>query len=278
MKLKSIFFNPALICMSFMALVFSCDPYVEAGTELSGDVPTPSFETEFVSDNPNQVIVRATSTGGFQMIWDFGNGTSSTLAVDTVYYPQMGVYDIKLTVSGTGGAAQAVQSVTIAEDDETSCSDEELIRLCGGCSDPDGNLWTWSIAAGAITVGSSPGAGDYFVSAEGALVPEQYDDFYDFIYEDAQYDYLNNGETIFPELGFTPQPYTPNPDAQWSLSPGTGVGGVTQLIISDPELFMGTKDSGPVYDIITLTDTDMYVRSEIRDGSGWFEFHFVIVP
>lgn len=259
-------------------LAVSCNPYVEPGTELSGEVPNVSFTMQMDPADSNRVVVTSTGDNGFQLIWDFGNGTTSTLISDTAYFPSAGTYDITLTVSGEGGAGQLTQAYVVENDDETSCSDEELIKLCGGCSDPDGLRWTWSTQAGAITVGSAPGANDFFVSPEGGLAAEQYDDFYDFIYEDFQFDYINNGQTIFPELGFIPAPFEPDPDMTWTLSPGTGVGGVTQIIISNPEMFMGTKDSGPVYDIVELTETTLTVRSEIDGGGGWFEFYFIIVP
>ena len=171
--------------------------------------------------------------------------------------------------------ALPLKPFSILSSDNNLCANQTLIDISGGCDDIDGKRWTFSLDAGAITVGSAPGASDFYTSPAAGLVADQYDDFYDFIYEDSQFDYINNGLTVFPEAGYEALPYTPDPDATWTFSIGTGVGGQDQFLLSPSTEFMGTKDSGPNYDIVSVTDTELVVWTEIRGGGGWFEFHFV---
>lgn len=263
--------------MTAVALLFiaACKPYEVDDVDISGPTPQVSFSWSYLPDDSNQIVLQSTGESGFLYNWDFGNGQSGSGTTDTAYYPVAGDYNVRLTVANRSGTGFASQSVQILTSDDNLCSNPTLLSLCGSCADVDGERWTFSLDAGAITVGSTPGAGDFFVSTAGGLVVEQYDDFYDFIYEESDFNYINNGLTVFPEAGYEALPYDPDPNATWTFSPGTGIGGADQILLSPETEFMGTKDSGPIYDVVAVTDSTLVVWSEIRGGAGWFEFKFV---
>ena len=58
------------------------------------------------------------------------------------------------------------------------------------------------------------------------------------------------------------------------ISKGTGAGGSDQLILPEGA-FLGVWDSGPVYDIVSVSETQLVVRSKIINADGWFELTFV---
>ena len=269
-------FNIKYYGLFFLALwtLSSCEPHEIDDIELPA-VPSADFAYEYM-DNANYVIFTSTGEEGFLYFWDFGNGLTSNNRVDTAYFPVAGVYEVNLSVSNRGGAGTTTQSVTIAQSDNALCIDNTIILLTGGCTDADGNRWTFSTAAGAVTVGPTRGSGDWYTSPENGLDADQADDTYDFIFEDNQWDYNNNGLTIYPECGYEAKPFETDPNAMWQLSPGTGNNGTDQIILPDG-FFMGTKDSGPIYDILSITETELVLESPLLDNSGYFNFYFVKV-
>ncbi len=261
--------------IAILCILTSCEPHEVDDIELPAP-PTADFAYEYWADNANYVIFTSTGDEGFQYFWDYGTGLTSTLKTDTAYFPVAGVYEVSLTVSNRGGAGTATQSVTIAQSDNALCNDNTTILLTGGCNDVDGNRWTFSTVAGAVIVGPTRGSSEWYSSPENGLDADQADDTYDFIFDDNQFDYNNNGLTIYPECGYEAKPFPTDPDARWTLSPGTGFQGVDQIILPDGA-FMGTKDSGPIYDILSISETELVVESELLGGGGYFNFRFVKV-
>ncbi len=263
------FFGLFLFLVSLLGFS-GCEPYEAEDIELPA-APIAGFTYEYVTNEPNRVVFKSTGEPGFLHLWDFGNGNTSSILIDTAYFPVQGDYDVTLTVAGRGGTGSATQTVNIAQSDGSLCNDDYLIWLTGGCGDADGKKWNLSTVAGAVIVGPSPGSDEWYSSPEDGLVDDQKDDVYHFVYTDNKYNYLNNGMTIFPECGYIPKPFTADPNAIWSLSPGTGWSGSTQLILPEGS-FIGTKDSGPIYDILSISEEDMLLQSELLGGSGYFRF------
>ena len=90
---------------------------------------------------------------------------------------------------------------------------------------------------------------------------------------------MNNGKTIDPWNGYAALPFTPPTDLFWFISKGTGDAGADQIVLP-VGTFLGTMDSGPKYDIFSLTTDKMVLRSPIRKQDntptqGFFEFTFV---
>ena len=277
-------FNIKNITFLLAVLLFAvaCEPVQDPEIDLPAVPSTADFSAEPAADNPNIIVIKDLSTGFFDRLWDLPGGTpsSSKEAVDSIFYVNQGNYDITLhlTAEGGGGLATVTKSIFIENDAEIEC-DAQVALLTGDCS-AEGKCWVFSSAAGAITVGPTAGSGEWFTSAEGGLAPAQVDDKSCFLIEGLIYDYRNNGQTVNPWEGYEEQDFTPPPGQTWSFSPNGGLDGLPQINLG-PDGFMGVRDSGPLYDVVTLTETELVVRSQFRnaDGTtpdeGWFELYFV---
>ena len=269
-----------LSILSITLLIYSCDPYQVEDVQLGSSPTIPQFSVTFLDSNT--VVVENLSTGNFTHIWDFGRSAdgkvptpeTSTKMIDTVTYFNKGDYTITLHVSAEsgGGTASNSESITILKDKEVSCT-PTIALLTGDCG-PNGKCWVFSNVAGAISVGPTPGSSEWFSSPAGGLQAEQYDDSWCFFQDGRSFRYFNNGETVDPNNGFTPVPYTPPTDHTWQLFPGAGVNGEDRIVLTNGS-FMGVWDASATYDIVTLTETDLVVRSEFLAGGGWFELYFV---
>jgi PKD repeat protein len=218
------------------------------------------------------VVVTSLAADGFLHFWDFGNGRTSSLASDTAYYPQAGTYEISYNVYNAGGSDEASVEVTIENTLELPC--EGTLALLTGCDNQ--KTWYWSQVAGAISVGPTPYATEWYASPAGGLVDEQYDDTYKFTFDGA-YIYDNNGGTVNPFEGYVVSALEV-PELTWYLSEGTGTSGEDQIIL--PACwFMGVWDSGPAYDIVELTENSLILHGKIQNGDcsagdGYFTLSF----
>ncbi|GAB4329837.1 MAG: hypothetical protein OHK0038_03940 [Flammeovirgaceae bacterium] len=121
-------------------MVFGCKEEVfelgEAPTPLDADFTfAPSSQGEnyitFTNDNPK----------AFLKVWDFGNGTTSKQSNPTAYYPFAGDYTVKLTVYTSGGSISATKIINIPNTDPSICTQENLLKLTGGCDAINGKTW-----------------------------------------------------------------------------------------------------------------------------------------
>lgn len=262
----------------FGLLAFAaCDPSIDENIAIPALPATPMMSAEADVNNPNRIIVKDLSDNSFARVWDLPGGTpnKSTLAIDTILYTKAGNYAISLhaAAEGGGGTAFAATNISIEEDAIVGCS-EQIVFLTGGCDNPSGKCWTFSQVAGAVSVGPDPGSTEWFTSLEGGLVPEQYDDSFCFVFDGSGFQYLNNGQTIDPFNGYAPIDLDPPTDLTYFLAPKAGGNGETRIVLPEGA-FMGVMDSGPLYDIIRLTENELVVRSRITNADGWFDLYFV---
>lgn len=260
-----------ILLLSLLGLA-ACEPYQVADVTLPAE-PVARFNFEATPDDANRIVVTDQSDEGFVRLWDFDNGRTSTLATDTVFYPLAGEYTVSLTLSGRGGTARAEQTVVIEEDAALDCDSTSLL-LAGGCAPGDSAAWVFSQEAAAIGIGPNELSIAWFSSPPSSLQPEQYDDSWVFAFTGSRHQYYNNGLTVDPAAGFEPVPFDPPTDVNYTLSVGTGYEGTDQIILP-AESFIGVKNSGPVYDIIELTEDRMVLLSQQTDGDGWFTQIFV---
>ncbi len=254
-------------------LLAACQPWVEPDVEL-GAAPVAKFSFQELPGDPNRIIFTDETEGAFTRNWSFGSGRFSNQQKDTVYFGNAGDYLVTLTVASRGGSAFAENTVTIAQADPNACSDSTLIFLAGGCTPGDSVAWIFSQVSGAISVGPVQLATEWYTSPLSGLVVDQYDDSWVFYAEENRFQYYNNGLTVDPNQGFTPVPYDPPANQTWSLSLGTGFNGADQIILPAGS-FIGTLDSGPVYDIISITKDEMVIIGPFLNGGGWFTFYLV---
>ena len=255
-----------------MASIVACSPNDDVDLPDNAALPTGTLTLTPLPDNGNYIEVRVESSSDIFVV-DYNNGQTTNSRVDTAYFPVAGTYEIDLILSGAGGQTTITEAIEITTDDQAICVNDVFVNLTGGCFE-NGKTWKWSTVAGAITVGPVRGSGEWYTSPEAGLAPEQFDDVYTFFAEDNRFLYENEGLTIDPAQGFSAVPFSPDQEATWELSFGTGPEGQDQIILSDGS-FMGTLDSGNVLNIKTLTETELVIQVEFTNGGGWFEFYFV---
>lgn len=268
--MKNVFFLFVLLLT-----IAACAPYEADDIALPELPPPPPFSIEFLSGDSNRLIVTDLSSGNFDRLWDFPAGipAKSKHPVDTVFYPKAGDYLITLyaAIEGGGGTAQLTKVVSIPKDATGQC-DPQIGLLTGDCETP-GKCWTLSTAAGAVRVGPTAGSSEWYTSPVNGLQAAQYDDHFCFYFDGSHFQYVNNGGTVDPFNGYAVVPFDAPTNLSWFISKGTGQNGTDQIILPTGA-FLGVLDSGPVYDIISLSATKLVLRSKIVNTDGWFELTF----
>ena len=271
----------SLPLLAFLLALAACAPFEEDDIALPAPPAAPIFSVAYLSDDSNRVVVTNLSTGFFDHTFDFPGGlpAKSKRGVDTVFYTKAGDFVVTLyaAVEGGGGVSQSSKVVSISKDATALC-DPMVSLLTGNCEAP-GRCWTFTHAAEAVRVGPTPGSKEWYKSPVNGLQDAQYDDQFCFYFAGSKFQYMNNGLTVDPWNQYAAVPFTPPTNLTWFISKGSGDGGKDQIVLP-PGAFIGTWDSGPVYDIAVLTDTEMVLRSPLRkqDGTpaqGWFEFTLV---
>ena len=267
----------------------SCKPQEEEGIDLPG-APVASFAWTFIDavDSLGQVIgidsnrvdFRAAEVeGAFLQLWDFGNGQTSDELRDTAYYPVEGDYEVTYSVHTAGGMGLASEIITIERTLELPC--EGTLALLTGCDNQ--KSWKLSNEAGAISVGPDPYSTEWYTSPADGHTEWQVDDRYQFT-EDGVYLYNNNGSTMNPFEGYVETEIAIDP-TNYLLTEGTGTSGEDQISLSpfaeDLCGFMGVWDSGPVYDILEITEDRLVIHGPIQTGDcqqseGWFTLIFIV--
>ena len=272
--------NHKFIQVCFLGLLLSlaaCDPDIDDDIRIPSLPEAPTISIEVSPDDPNTIIIKDLSDGFFARVWELPGGTPdiSTLSIDTIVYRKAGVFPITLHAAkeGGGGTSIANEIIDIKEDAILACS-EEIVSLTGGCDNLLGKCWTFSQVAGAVSVGPDPGSNEWFSSRESGLEPAQYDDSFCFTFDGSSFLYRNSGQTIDPFNGFAPVDFTPPTDLTYFIEAKGGPNGESRLILPEGA-FMGVWDSGPLYDIILLTEDELIVRSQILNSEGWFDLYFI---
>lgn len=273
--------NRILVFIIAILFIWACEPQKADDIDIGPLPEQPQLSLSFDENDPNRVIVEDNSTGFFNRLWvaDGASPLTSTKQRDTFFYAKAGNYTITLHAAKIGGSGTSSTSQTITIDnDATVVCGPQIALLTGDCGS-SGKCWKFSTVMGAITVGPTYGSGEWYRSPANGLVPEQMASSWCFHFEDASFEFINNGVTISPWDGYSAIPHDPTP-GPWQLSIGTGMNGVDQILLT-PGQFMGTWDSNNVLDIVLLTEDQLVVRARIVDqqgvpaAEGWFEFYFV---
>jgi len=252
---------------------YSCNPQIDEGIDLP-NAPSASFSWDYLPGDENRVVFNGNPGDGFMHFWDFGNGLTSNQLTDTIFYPQMGDYDVTYSVFNAGGNGTAEQTIPIAVTVELPC--EGSLELLTGCDNQ--KTWRFSSEEAAIGVGPAPYSIEWYQSPAGGLVPEQYADEYQFTFDGA-FNYENYDCTINPFEGYICTALEVPDDLTFQFTEGTGTSGEDQVHL--PACwFMGTWDSGPTYDIIELTETTLILHGAVQtgdctSGEGYFTFKFI---
>ncbi len=261
------------------------------------EIASPIADFQFLIDG-TQVSFNGKATDADTILWDFGDGTTST-EEDPVYaYQRAGDYTVSLTATGPGGTFTETKIVKILPSIE--------ILLTGGHAKPEGKSWKLKKA---YTSGIE-GAG--FVEDDlGIFLPSQdnlldlvglgasYDDTFTFVY-DGQYKVDNkNGQSLMGlvyamvehqadirEVSYDPQNvplanvvYTPKTDATWEILQGdftvdSAMGPVnfvdkTQLVLGE---YFGFKEKKVLVILKDISETTMNVALGIATEPAAYEY------
>lgn len=275
-------FLPLLAAMA----IVGCQPIEEEGIDLPG-APSASFDWDYLyvdtAATPyvdsNRVVFTSLAGDAFLHFWDFGNGFTSNATTDTTFYPQAGDYEVTYSVYTAGGSGSASATIPVANTVELPC--EGTLALLTGCDNQ--KTWIFSGEQGAIGVGPTPGSTEWYMSPVAGLVPEQYDDSYQFTV-DGEYFYNNNGGTVNPFEGYVVTELAVPDTLSYLLNPGVGLNGEDQIRLLPDDTgfcwFMGVWDCGPTFDILELTEDRLVVMAPIQNGDctageGYFTLIFV---
>jgi len=106
-----------------------------------------AFETEQIDGDPYRFKVTMTTKGGISQQYLYGSGETSTMPIDTVYFPWAGIWDITLSVTVQKGnskfSSKVVKQVTVASDDPNNPDLQDPIfqLLTGGLAATNGKTW-----------------------------------------------------------------------------------------------------------------------------------------
>lgn len=204
----------------------------------SDDDNSPLADFQFLVEG-TQVTFNGTVENATSIVWDFGDGASST-EEDPVYaYAAAGEYTVVMTVTGPNGTFSETKTVTIQESLE--------ILLTGGQAKPEGKSWRLKRAYTSGKEGAGPvdnklnlflPSFDNLLDAVG--LGASYEDTFTFVHDgtykvdnkDGQslmglvYASIMHGENI-TAVSYDPQSvplatviYTPATDATWELFEG----------------------------------------------------------
>lgn len=290
----------------YTALLFICAGILSSCKYDTRDLepkPTASFTVTPVSGVPNKYILASTSSNSFRYDWDKGAGTGYVQGkqVDTVYFPYLGNYTVRLFVFGQNGTDSAKQVIAVAANDPTACVGTPL----GFITSCTAKKWKLDPVAAAYKVGPGPDDGSWWSSGVADVTGRacEFNDEYTFAFSASRtftYDnkgdffgdgYLgNNTGTCQPSSNYTPaQAPWGSGTFTYTFTQGAGVRGLGQLTVTGLGAHIGLQKvrnggevtSGPAtaitYDILAATRNvaggyDLLTLGVDIGGGGWWTF------
>lgn len=276
-------------------LFYSC---AEDRPEL-GTLPTSediTFTYAPSAENANILVFTNTTEGAFFAKWDLGNGASGSGNTATGAYAMKGDYEVTLTVATEGGHASMTQTVSIDQTDLTLLDREDYNNLTGGSDALDGKTWVFDKdTKGHMGIGPADSFEPIWWVADAMQKNERgaYDDEMTFKLIGFDYKLVNNGDTYaksymqsyFEGLGGTvakdDDDITMNvtlpdqTDWAWSLydmeEDLNGDGENDKYLSFSNGAFPSWHTGGnQVYQVLTLTEDEMMLRTIGDDGNAWY--------
>lgn len=246
--------------------------------------PVASFTVTPVAGIPNKYLLTSTSTNAFRYDWDkaAGLGYVQGLQVDTVYFPYMGNYSIKLFVYGHSGIDSTSQVITVAANDPTACQGTQL----GFITSCTSKKWKLDPDAGAYKVGPGPNDGSWWTSAVGEVAGRscEFNDEYIFEFSaNRTFTYDNKGDfygdgylgnntwTCQPTANYTPaQAPWGSGTFTYTFVPNAGVAGLGQLKVNGLGAHIGlqkVRNGGEVTTPATEITYDVLATQHVTAGN-----------
>ncbi|MEZ4935335.1 MAG: PKD domain-containing protein [Saprospiraceae bacterium] len=274
--------------------LFSCDPQQDDKIDLPPPPTSAEFSIEQQSANPNNFTLRNTTAGAFQYLWDLGNGKTATGETTEAFYPEMGSYEVTLTVFTAGGSASSSKVIEVPEDAPFQCEGNPLYEFLSDCTQ---KVWKLNPAAGALWVGPTDASTTWWASGLNDVADRYcaWDDTWTFTGEGKMI-YSTNGD-IWGEdyMGFNFECVDESQLQASQAAWGSGEhayalvdGTPNQLILTGLGAFMGlpkvangsevnTPQQGVTYDILRMEengDNDI-LEIEVNYSAGIWRFTFV---
>ncbi len=279
-------------------IIYSCKYDVK---ELTAK-PVASFTVTPVAGTPNRYALASTSTNSFRYDWDKGAGSGFVQgkSMDTVYFPYLGNYTIKLMVYGQSGIDSSSQVINVAANDPTACMGTQL----GFITSCTSKKWKLDPTAGAYKVGPGPNDGSWWSNNAGDVAARscEFNDEYTFVFSASRtFTYDNKGDfygdgylgdnthTCQPSSNYTAvQAPWGSGSFTYSFTAGAGVNGLGQLTVIGNGAHIGLQKvrnggevtSGPTtsitYDVLAATHDvggyDLLTLGVHIGGGGWWTF------
>lgn len=292
MTMKNRFLSTALALLALCLLV-ACDPQEGSDYKL-GPMPTADqldFTVAPSASTPNRLDVANASKVPGVVTWDFGNESTAKGETAQAAYPFKGEYTITMTLYTTGGSASVSKSVSIANDDMTLLNTPMYNALTGGAANLEGKTWVFdSTNDGHIGVGPVDDSAPSWWSCEagGKTECSLYTQEFTFTQVGIKFEWKNNGyiytneagraalagkgyaTSVVPGAGDFDVKYEPKASYTFTLNEAA------KTLTLSGDAFMGHYAGTSTYEILNLTDDEMYLKcaSTVEDGNGWW-YRFV---
>ncbi|MDO5523666.1 MAG: PKD domain-containing protein [Bacteroidia bacterium] len=256
-----------------------------------------SFSQTASTTSQNVITFTNTSTLAdkeYVVIWDLGNGTTSTGKAQSITgtYPYSGDYTVTMTVYNNNSSASKSEVIHIAENDFGLLDTPNYRALTGGAENVEGKTWVFDqYHSGHMGVGPAAAATPEWWSApengkEGSSLYTQKFTFYQsgtkMKWENNGYIYANaagvngmgNPAGVVENPGGAGDfdvPFVPGDNYTFSLDESA------MTLTLSGNAFLGFYVGSSTYQILTLTEDELYVKviSETESGNGWW---FRLIP
>ncbi len=155
-KLKKVWLGTSVVTAVAIMTMGSCqkESLRDNGLET---VLTPSFTVEPVAGRTNTFVAKNTTVGAMNTRWDFdqGAGFRPGKYTDTVFFPDAGIYNVKMQTMGKGGIYYdaAAKPVTVATSDPNAGN---LVQG-GKMNAEDASRWTIHPISAGVTMQMTAG-------------------------------------------------------------------------------------------------------------------------
>ncbi|MEO7265412.1 MAG: hypothetical protein ABIW38_10885 [Ferruginibacter sp.] len=289
--------NKHILAILLIAILFASCKYDVSDLQ-------PKAAASFIvtpAGTPNKYILTSTSTNTYRYDWDKATGNFVTgKQVDTVYFPYLGSYTIKLLAFGQNGIDSSRQVINVTANDPSACVGTQL----GFITSCTSKKWKLDPVGGAYKVGPGPNDGSWWTSGAGEVTgrPCEFNDEYTFVFSASKtFSYDNKsdfyGDGYLGDNSFNCQPssnYTAV-QAPWgsgtftyNFTQGAGVAGLGQLTVVGlgahiglQKVRNGSEVTSPAtsitYDVLAAThdvpgNYDLLTLGVAIGAPGWWTF------
>jgi hypothetical protein len=292
-------FTRVLVVMPLTAILFFSCKY-----DVKDLMPKPqaSFTVTPVAGVSNKYLLTSTSQNAFRYDWDkTGTGYVQGKQVDSVYFPYLGSYTIKLFVFGQSGVDSASQVINVGANDPNACVGTQL----GFITSCTSKKWKLDPTAAAYKVGPGPNDGSWWSSGLSDVTDRscEFNDEYVFTFSanrtftyDNKGDFFgdgylgNNTGTCQPSSNYTAvQAPWGSGTFTYTFTQGAGIAGLGQLTVVGLGAHIGLQKvrngaevtTGPAtsitYDVLAATHNvpgnyDILTLGVAIGAPGWWTF------